>query len=108
RQHFGHVQREAFINWAASPRGSGATLAHQGGWRHLPAGHAVDGIVHEKYGDLFAAIGSVHDFRGADGSKITVALICQHNLVGTRALQPSGGGRGASVSHLHVAYIEVV
>ena len=50
----------------------------------------------------------MHDFSGADGSQIAVALVRQHDLVRTGSLQPRGGGRGASVSHLHVAHIEVV
>ena len=108
RQHLGHVQRKTFVDRAASPRRSCAALADKRGRRHLAAGHAVDGVIDEEYGNLFAAIGGVHDFSGADGSQIAVALVRQHDLVRTGSLQPRGGGRSASVSHLHVAHIEVV
>ena len=44
------------------PRGSCVNWRLPSRRGHLPAGHSVDGVVHEKDGDLFAAIGSMHDF----------------------------------------------
>ncbi len=45
------------------------------GGRHLPAGHAVDGVVHEDDGDLLPAVGGVDCLRGADGQQIPIPLV---------------------------------
>ena len=41
--------------------------------RAFPARHAIDGVVHEEHGNLFAAIGGVHDFRRADGRQVAAS-----------------------------------
>ena len=107
-KQFRHVQRKAFVPGTASPRRGGALLADERGGRHLPARHAIDGIVHEEDGDLFAAIGGVHDFGGADRREVAVSLIGDHDLVGTGALDGGGAGGRASVGDLHIAHIEIV
>ena len=107
-KHLGHVQREAFVHRPPSPGRSRAALADQRGGRHLPAGHAIDRVVDEEDADLFSAIGGVDDFRGADRGQVSVALIGDHDLVGTGALQASRGGRSAAVRDLHVAHVEIV
>ena len=105
---FGHVQREAFVDGTASPGRSGALLADQGRGRHLAAGHAVDGVVDEEDGDLFAAVGGVDDFGGADGGEIAVSLIGDDDAVGTGALDAGGRGGGAAVRDLHIAHVKIV
>ena len=102
------MQRQAFVAGAASPGRSRGHLADQRGRRHLSAGHAVDRVVDEEHADVLAAIGGVHDFRGADGRQVAVALVCHHDGLGMRTLQRGRCGGRASVRHLHVAHVEVV
>ena len=83
-------------------------LADQRGGGHLSAGHAVDRVVDEEDGDLFAAIGRMHDFGGADGGQIAIALVGNHNLVGTGPFQAGRRGGSAPMRDLHVAHIKVV
>ncbi len=108
REHLGHVQREAFVDGTASPGRSGAALSDQRGRSHLSAGHPVDRIVHEKDADLFATVGSMHNFGGADGGEVSVALVSNDDLVGAGALQSGGGCRSAAVCDLHVPDVKVV
>src|SRR5208283_3158772 len=104
----GHVQREAFVDGTASEGGRGALLADEGCGGHLAAGHSVDGVVDEEYGDMFAAVGGVDDFGGADGGEVAVALIGNDDAVGTGALDAGGTGGCAAVRELDVAHVDIV
>ena len=75
---------------------------------HLAAGHSIDRIVNEEDGNFFAAIGGVNDFGGSDRGKVAIALVGNHDLAGTSALDSGGTGGSASVGELHVAHIEIV
>ena len=108
RKHLGHVQRETFVDGTASPWRSGATLSDQRGRSHLAAGHPVDRIVHEKHADFFAAVGSMHDFGGADGGEVSVSLVSDDDLAGAGALQSGRGCGSAAVCDLHVPDVKVV
>ena len=102
------MQREAFIHRPPAPGRRGAALADQRGRRHLPAGHAIDRVVDEEDADFFSAIGGVDDFGRADRGQVSIALIGDHNLVGTSALQARRRCRRATVRDLHVAHVEIV
>jgi len=102
------VERVAFVGRPASPGRGGALFSDHGGGRHLAAGHAVDSVVHEKDSDVFAAVGGVHDFGGADGCEIAVSLIGDDDSSGTGAFDGGCRGRGATVSDLDVTHVKVV
>ena len=102
------MQREAFIHRPPSPGRGRALLAHKRGGRHLAARHPVNSVIHKETGNSLSAIGGMNNFRCADGGQVAVALIRNHHLVGACALQAGSRGRGASVRHLHVAYVKVV
>ena len=107
-QQFAHVQRIAFIQRIAAVRSRRALLTEQRGRRVLPAGHAVNGVVDENHGDVFAAIGGVQNFRRTDCRQVAVALVADDDAL-RPAAPTAGGDRGcAPVRGLHVAYIEVV
>ena len=71
--------------------------AHERGGGHLPACHAVDGVVHENHRDVFAAVQGVDSLARTDTGDITVALIGEHEAVGPQALAGSGERGGAAV-----------
>ena len=75
---------------------------------HLTACHSVNRIVDEENGNLLAAICGMHNLGGADSGEIAIALIRNHDFVGTCTLDCGGGRGSASVGHLDVADIEVV
>src|SRR5581483_3527515 len=108
RNKFRHVHGKAFVHRPASPWRSCTLLAYQRRWSHLPARHAIDGVIHEEHGYLLTAISRMNDFRGSNGREITVALIRNYDLVRTGSLDASGGRGSSSVRHLNVAHIEVV
>ena len=78
------------------------------GGSELASGHPVNRIVHEEDGDVFATIRRVNNLGGADGGKVAVSLIGNHELVWMRALDGCSDCGGASVSGLHVADVKVV
>ena len=76
---------------------------------HLAAGHAVNGVVDEDYGQLLAAGGRMDRLCHADGGQVAIALVGEHDLVGMHALHPGGHGGGAAVGGLEeIAIVEVV
>src|SRR3970282_1614999 len=107
-KQFGDAQREALVVESAAPRRGGAGLAQERGRGHLPAGHAVDGIVDEEDGDLLAAVGRVQNLRRANRRKVAVTLVGDHYAVRAGALHRGGDGGGAAVCRLHVADVEIV
>ena len=79
-------------------------LSRQARRGHLAAGHAVDGVVDENHGDVFASGGGADGLAQADGGKVAVALIGEDDVVGQRPLHACGDRGGAAVGGLdHVA-----
>ena len=107
-EQFRHVHRKAFVRRPPAPRRSRAFLPDQGGGRHLSAGHAVDCVVHEKDGDLLAAVGGMDDFGGADRRQVAVSLIGDDDRPGQERLIPVADSGRAAVRDLHVAHVEIV
>ena len=107
-QQFADVHRVAFGDGTAAVGSGCALLADQRGGRGLSAGHAVDGVVDEDDGDVFAAIGGVQNLRGADGRQIAVALVADDDALGPAALDGSGYRGSAAVRGLHIADVEVI
>ena len=102
------MDRVSVVAGPPSPRRGRARLADQRGGRHLSAGHAIDRVIDEEYGDVFTAIGGVNNLRRADRRQIAIALIADDDAVGVRPLDAGCDRRGASVRRLHVAGIKVV
>ena len=107
-KQFRHVQRETFVRRPPAPGRSCALLPDQGGWRHLSARHAVNSVVHEKDGDLLAAVGGMHDLGGADGRQVAVSLIGNDDLVRAGSFDSRGRSGRAAVRGLHIAYVKIV
>ena len=107
-QQLGNMQRQTLVAGPASPGRRCAHLTHQRRGRHLPAGHAVNGVVDEEHADVLAAIGGMDDLRRADGREVAIALVRHDNGLGMRALERSRRRGSASVRHLHIAHVEVV
>jgi hypothetical protein len=60
-KHLGHAQRVALGNSTSRPSGEEEVfMTGQGGGGHLAASHAVDGVVDENDGDVFAASGGMN------------------------------------------------
>ena len=83
-------------------------LPGQCGGRHLPARHAVNGVVDENNRDVFAARGALHGFRRADGRQVAVALIGEDDVFRQRALDAGCNGGRAPVRRLNHITVEVV
>ena len=80
-QQFAHVQRIAFVRGVAAEGRGRALLADAAWWAPLAAGHAVDGVVDEDDGDVFAAIGGMQNLGRADGRQIAIALVADDDAV---------------------------
>src|SRR5437763_12049164 len=101
------MYRTTFVRGAAAPGGGRGFVADQRSGRHLPASHAINGVVHEENGDFFAAIRSMHDFRRANRSQVAIALIRDNHLVGTSSLDSRGCRGRAAVRCLNIANIKI-
>ena len=108
RQHLAHLDGEAFVVGPPTPGSGRALLPNERGWRHLSAGHAVDGVVDEEDRYVFAAIGGVHNLCGANGRQVSVTLVADDRGLGIAPFEGRGNGRCAPVRRLHVARVEVV
>ena len=107
-QQLAHSQRIAFRSRAAPVGRRGALLPQKSGRRALAARHAVDGVVHEDGGDVFAAVCGVQNLRGSDGRQVAIPLVADDNAVRAAALDGGAHGGCAAVRRLHVAHVEVV
>ena len=65
--------------------------------RHLSAGHAVDGVVHEDRDEVLAPVRSMNHLGRPDGGQVAVALVAEDELVGPDALEARGDLRRAAV-----------
>src|SRR5205814_5674554 len=108
RQQFAHAQRIPFSGRVAAVRRGGAFLADEGSGGALAAGHAVDGVVDEDSGDVFATVGGVQDLGGSNRRQVAVSLVADEDAVGMTALDGRAYGGGASMRRLHIAHVEVV
>ena len=91
----GYLEGMAVEVNAAAVRSGGCFLAHESGGSHLSAGHAVDSIVNKDHNNVFATVGGVYTFSGADSRHVAVALICEHGVLRPEALQGSSHSGGA-------------
>ena len=107
-QQLADVQRIAFVGRAAPPGSGRALLSQQGGRRHLSAGHAVDGVVHEDDRNVLATIGRVQNLRRADGRQIPIALVADDDALRTAPLHAGGHGRRTPMRGRDIAHVEVV
>lgn len=107
-QQFTHAEGVALVLNRSSQGRRGGFLSNEGRWRHLRAGHAVNGVVHKNDGDVFTAIGRLQNIVSANGSQISIALVAQHDGMRKRPFYSGGGGRSPTVRHLYVAAIEIV
>ena len=107
-QQFAHAHRVAGGGDVAAIGAGLRHLVRQAGGSHLPAGHAVDGVVDEDDGDMFAARSRMHGLGHADGGKVAITLIGEHHVVRQHALDARGNRRGAAMRRLdHIAAEEV-
>ena len=74
----------------------------------MSSGHAVDTVVDENHGEVFASVAGVDCFACSDGGQVAVALICEHNLVGPHAFDTCSARWGASVGCFGEVNIEIV
>ncbi len=105
---FGHVQGIAHVGGVAAAGTGLRFFAHERGWGHLAAGHAIHGIIDEKHGDFFASVGRLNGFVQANGRQVTIALIGNDDGMVARARQAGADGRRAAVRHLDVAGVKIV
>ena len=96
-QHFRDADGAAAMILITAVGAGCGLLSDKSRGSHLTAGHAVNCVVDEDRGDLFAAVCSVNDFSRADGSKVAVTLICENNIVGVGALNTGCSGGRSSV-----------
>ena len=92
----------------ASVGGGCRDLTFERGGRHLTARHAVNAVVDEDDGDVFAAGCGMNSLGGADRGEVAVALICKYNSVGMRALNARCNCGGASVGSLDHITVEII
>jgi len=76
-------------------RGCGCFLANKGCGGHLPARHAVDGVIDENSSELFAPVCRMDHLGGSNGGHIAVALIADYQVIRKNPLD-AGGRRGRS------------
>ncbi len=103
----GHPERLAHRRGAAVRAGGGA-LADQRGRRELPAGHAIDGVVHEDDRDRQAHLGDGDGLGEADRGEVAVALVGDDDGLGVGQLVAQRDRGGAAVGGLGVADIEII
>ncbi len=72
-----------------------------GGGRHLPAGHAIDGIVQHENGHVDIATGGMNKVIAADTDAVSVAGKYDHIESGVGDLESGGGCNGASMQGVH-------
>ena len=108
RDRFGDLQRIPLACDAAPQRTGLGLLARQRGRRHLPAGHAVDRVVHEEHRHVFAAVRGLQDVVETDRGKVAVPLVRDHEVVGIRPREPGSDRRGASVRRRDAEAVEIV
>ena len=102
-----HVHRGAMLLLIAAVRGGSGLGAKQRGRGHLAAGHAVDAVVDEDDREILAAVCSAHGLGQADGGKVAVALIGEHQRLGAAALERAGDGAGPAVGGGDGVHIEI-
>ena len=83
-------------------------LPDEGRGRHLSARHAVNAVVDENDGDVFAARRRMDGFRHADGREVAVPLVDEHQPVGKASFDARrDGGSPAVGGFLHIA-VEII
>ena len=78
----GDVEGISVQVYASAVGGGGCHHAFECGGSHLPSGHAVYAVIDEDYGYVFTAVGCMDGLGCAYGSKVAVALICEHQARG--------------------------
>ena len=87
---------------------SGSLLALERSGRHLPAGHAVEGVVHENAPELLASAGGLKSVIEADRPQVAVALVGDGHGIGTGAANAGRRSAGAAVRGGNVRGIPVI
>ena len=83
-------------------------FALQGRGAHLPARHAVEGVVDEDAREVFAARGRLEGVVEANRAKVAVALVGDRDGVRTRPARAGRDGGGAAVGGGDVRRVPVV
>jgi len=79
-------------------------------WRsgHLPAGHAVNGVVDEDDRDVFSPVGCVKTLRDANSGEVSVSLVGKDDTVREDPFDPGSRGRTAAVLCFDHVDVEIV
>jgi len=91
-----------------SPWRSGRLLSERSGRSHLPAGHTVNSVVHEKDRDGFSTVCRMQNLISADGGKIAIALVSKNDGVWTDSFHAGRYGRSSAMRCGDVADIHIV
>lgn len=101
------VQGIAVQVWVAAIGTRGGLHAHEGGGSHLPARHAVNGVVDENDRDVLPAVQGVDGLGRADAGEVAVALVGEHETVGPEALAGCGQRGSPAVRGLFPVDVEI-
>ena len=106
-QQLTHAHRRPFHPKGAASGRSGGSLTERSGRSHLPAGHAINTVIHEKDRDCFSAICSVQYFIPADGRQIAIPLVTEYDGIRAHTFNAcrhcgSTAVRGGDIAHIHV------
>src|SRR3989339_435033 len=93
RKYLAYFDRVSIQNIVSACRRGGCFLREDGGRRHLPAGHPVNGVIDKYNRYIFTSVGCVKTLRGTDCGKIAVSLIREDDPIGQNPLQAGGGCR---------------
>ena len=88
-------------------RTGSSLLTQQGGWRHLSAGHTIDGIIDEDDGNMLTTVQGVDGFAGTDARQIAIALISEDETIRPQALDTRSYSRCTTMSSLLPVNIQI-
>src|SRR5207237_10915127 len=91
------MYRTTFVRGAAAPGGGRGFLADQRSGRHLPASHAINGVVHEKI-TVFFVNNAIYGMTG--GQMAPTTLVGQKTTTSPWSRRPSNEGRPVHMAEL--------
>jgi len=107
-EHFADLEGAALECFFSACGGGGGDLVEDGSGGHLTACHTKDGVVDEDDGELFASMGGVDYFAGANAGQVSVALVGEDYFVGVGAFHSGGDGGRAAVGDFDHVDVDVV